>query len=102
MRAYAALLGALPGLGGTDSALVLLLAGYALLRGRVLRDARAGLLVYLGCSALYVVFVGALFERSENQRFRFLVDPFLLLLAACALQDVVMRIQARLRARTEA
>jgi hypothetical protein len=101
VRTYSALLGAVPGLGGTDSALVLLLAGYALLRGRALSDARAGLLVFLACSALYVVFVGALFERSENQRFRFLVDPFLLLLAACALQDVVTRIQARLRARAE-
>jgi hypothetical protein len=32
---------------------------------------------------LWVVLVGAMAERTENARFRFLVDPFLLVVVAC-------------------
>lgn len=40
-------------------------------------------------SILWVVLIGALAERSENARFRFLVDPFLLLLAGRMISDLV-------------
>ncbi len=91
VRRYTAVLGWLPGLGATSYLSVLALALYGLLAARGQRDARAGLLRYLSFCALYVVFVGALFERSENQRFRLLVDPFLLLLACAALHGIWRR-----------
>lgn len=93
LRPFSALFGWFPGLGGTPYWLVLALAGYALRRAYVERGARGALLVYLATLSLYVVFVGALVERSENQRFRFLVDPFLLLIATLALSDLVVRLR---------
>jgi hypothetical protein len=39
--------------------------------------------IFMLGTILWVVLVGAMAERTENARFRFLVDPFLLVLVAC-------------------
>lgn len=46
---------------------------------------------------LYVIGVGALMERSENQRFRFDIDPFLAVLTLLVLRDLVETVRTRLR-----
>ena len=103
VRVFSALFGWFPGLGACAYGTVLALALYAFVRARSLPRAARGLLLYGAFSALYVVFVGALFERSENQRFRLLVDPFLLPIAARALCDLVSWLGARMsRARGRA
>jgi hypothetical protein len=94
VRGYTAALGWFPGLGATNFLTVLALAFYGFLAARGEREERAGLLRYMSFCALYVVFVGALFERSENQRFRLLVDPFLLLLALHALRAGWLRLRS--------
>lgn len=99
MRRYDTLFAWLPGLGGTSFVTVLVLCAYALAALRSARDARACLMLYMSFCALHVVFIGALFERSENQRFRLLVDPFLLLLTASALQALYQRANAFSRRR---
>jgi hypothetical protein len=98
VRGFSSLFGWIPGLGGTSALGVLTLALYALSRARADRAGRAGLFLYAAGLCLYVVFVGALFERSENQRFRLLVDPLLLLLAACAAHDALERLRRAVRA----
>jgi hypothetical protein len=59
---------------------------FASWRDRRVPDARAILTAFLVLNAVYVIAVGALMERTENQRFRFDVDPliWLLLLALVA------------------
>jgi len=66
--------------------LVLLASGVALWSGHTRVDARWGLTAYMVCSVAYVIAVGALVERSENQRFRVEADPLIWLLLLAALE----------------
>jgi hypothetical protein len=79
---YEPLLGWIPFLGPMGVWPVLLpvvLCAATLLAWRERRASapRAALLVYLAFNIVYVIAVGALMERSENQRFRFDVDPMI-------------------------
>jgi hypothetical protein len=60
--------------------LVLAATVAALWRQRAAVDVRWLLIAYLVCNVAYVIGVGALMERSENQRFRFDVDPMIWML----------------------
>ena len=96
VRVYEPLLGWLPSLGPVGIwpvllPLVLLAAGAELWRGRVAPDARSALIAYLLFNIVYVIAVGALMERSENQRFRFDVDPMIWVLLLVALERLSRR-----------
>jgi hypothetical protein len=60
--------------------LVLLSAAATLWRDRTVPDARWMVTAYLVGNIVYVIAVGALMERTENQRFRFDVDPMIWML----------------------
>jgi hypothetical protein len=82
VRVYEPLLGWIPALGpmGVWPVLLPLVLGAALVhlgRRRASLDAGWILTAYLVVTVVYVVAVGSLVERSENQRFRFDVDPFI-------------------------
>ena len=71
--------------------LVLLAAMGWLWRGRSrLRDREYLVVAYLALTCLYAIGTGALFERTENQRFRFTVDPFLITLALVMLNRLFL------------
>lgn len=55
--------------------------------GRASDKKERALWIFTLGSILWVVLIGALAERSENARFRFLVDPFLLLFAGRMISD---------------
>jgi hypothetical protein len=85
VRVYEPVLGWIPFFGAMGVwpvllPLVLAATVAALWRQRAAIDARWLLIAYLVCNVAYVVAVGALMERSENQRFRFDVDPMIWLL----------------------
>ena len=66
--------------------LVLLASGVPLWRGRAQLDAGWALAAYMACNVVYVIAVGTLVERSENQRFRVEVDPLIWLLLLVTLE----------------
>ncbi|HKO93330.1 MAG TPA: hypothetical protein VJU61_19380, partial [Polyangiaceae bacterium] len=92
-------LGWFPGLGATAAWFLIGLPLYALWRARRDSGPRATLLRYCALLIAYVVLVGALLERSENQRFRFLVDPLLFSLGWLAASRLVRDGQAAWRRR---
>lgn len=95
VRVYEPVLGWIPSLGPMGVWPVLLplvlLAGLAdvwrAVRSRdyMALDARSAVIVYLLFNIVYVIAVGALMERTENQRFRFDVDPMIWVLLLAAL-----------------
>lgn len=96
VRVYEPLLGWLPALGPMGIWPVLLplvlLAGLAeLWRGRAAPDARSALIAFLLFNIVYVITVGALMERTENQRFRFDVDPMIWVLLLVAMEGLSRR-----------
>ena len=91
MRVYEPALGWIPWLGPMGIwpvllPLVLLAGGILFWRDRADRDARLPLVIYMTFTIVYVIGVGALMERSENQRFRFDVDPFIWVLLLAVLE----------------
>jgi hypothetical protein len=56
--------------------------------------ARGLCLLYIAGTALYVAVAGNALELRENNRFRFLIEPFVLALILCAGQQGVARIRA--------
>jgi len=96
VRVYEPMLGWIPALGAMGIwpvllPLVLLAGGADLWRGRRARDAPPALIAYLLFNIVYVISVGALMERSENQRFRFDVDPMIWVLMLVALDRLSRR-----------
>ena len=92
VRVYEPLMGWAPVLGPRGLwpvllPLVLLAAGARLWRARGAVDARWVVTAYMLGNIVFVIGVGALMERSENQRFRFDVDPMIWLLLLLALQQ---------------
>lgn len=70
----------------SELVLVPLVFGLArLVLARRRRDPAAMLLGYAALNVLFVLGVGALMEHTENQRFRFDVDPFIAVLTASCL-----------------
>ncbi len=45
-----------------------------------------GLLIFMIVTVVYVSIVGNLFEYSENYRYRFLINPFMIILSCKVLQ----------------
>ena len=91
VRVYEPALGWISSLGPAGAwpvllPLVVLASGVSLWRGRAQLDARWALAAYMVCNVMYVIAVGALVERSENQRFRLEVDPLIWLLLLVALE----------------
>jgi len=96
VRVYEPLLGWIPALGPMGIwplllPLVLLTGGARLWHARAAPDARSALIAYMLFNIVYVVVVGALMERSENQRFRFDVDPMIWILLLVLLERVSRR-----------
>ncbi|MSO45616.1 MAG: hypothetical protein EXQ59_02450 [Acidobacteria bacterium] len=103
VRVYEPILGWIPasgpmGLWPVLLPLVLLAGGADLWRGLSRAqsrdsapDARSALIAYLLFNIVYVITVGALMERSENQRFRFDVDPMIWVLLLVALDRLSRR-----------
>lgn len=58
--------------------------------GHPLSPNQAWLVLYLCSNILYVTLVGNCFEVGENQRFRFTIDAFYLVLLALALQSRIL------------
>jgi len=78
----------------------MLAAGFGLwLVGRALwrRELTAGdaTLVFLWLNIMYVSVIGNAFEIDENQRFRFAINPMILILLSVALQRVAGRLSKR-------
>lgn len=103
VRVYEPILGWIPAFGPMGLwpvllPLVLLAGGADLWRGLSRAqsrdsapDARSALIAYLLFNIVYVITVGALMERSENQRFRFDVDPMIWVLLLVALDRLSRR-----------
>jgi hypothetical protein len=83
---------------------VLFLFGAGRLVRELRRDApdlaRAGLLAYLLLDIAYVTILGNTIDRGENQRFRFAIDPLLVVLLAL-LADWIRRAARRLEGRDD-
>lgn len=67
--------------------LLFLWTSYVLWKQRKSFDTRHAVLAFCLFHAIYVIGVGALLERSENQRFRFGVDPLLGVLVGFAIGE---------------
>jgi hypothetical protein len=59
------------------------------------RDRRATFIL-ITCNIAWVIGLGLLFERTQNQRFRFLVDPLLLMVFLWTLQRCVTVLRVRI------
>jgi hypothetical protein len=53
------------------------------------QQAAALTIFFLCLTILYITLVGVLFEQSENNRFRFMIDPLLVVLLGVALSDAL-------------
>jgi hypothetical protein len=98
VRVYEPVLGWIPALGPMGIwpvllPLILLAAGVDLWGSRAAPDPRSALVAYMLFNIIYVIAVGALMERSENQRFRFDVDPMIWVLLLAALDRVSRRMR---------
>lgn len=97
-----------PGRIGLFIALVDLIAmSYGMLLVRRLRTGPGarpidGLLLFCWLNLMYVSVVGNAFEIDENQRFRFAVDPFIVMLAIAALREMLAGLYTYRRARGSA